>query len=67
MLETKACPKCKGDVVRGHDQNGWFEECLQCGHTYDPDTFRNDRKHLTDERRNRKHVYRLRKTGRRWN
>jgi hypothetical protein len=65
MLKGKACPRCKGDVVSGHDQYGWFEECLQCGHTYDVETFRNSRRHLADERRNRKSVCTLRKSGRR--
>jgi hypothetical protein len=66
MLKVKSCPRCNGDVVRGNDQYGWFEECLQCGHIYDVDTFKNSRRHIDDERRNRKRVHTLRKHGRLW-
>ncbi len=27
------CPKCGGSVYLDSDLYGWFEECLQCGHT----------------------------------
>jgi hypothetical protein len=27
------CPKCNGSVYLDSDIYGWFEECLQCGHT----------------------------------
>lgn len=65
MLKVKSCPRCKGDVVRSRDQYGWVEECIQCGQPYDADTFRNNRRHLADERRNRKSIYTMRKLGRR--
>ncbi len=32
MWRLKGCAKCKGDVYLDRDRNGWFEECLQCGH-----------------------------------
>jgi ribosomal protein L37AE/L43A len=32
MWRFKGCPKCRGDVYLDKDSNGWFEECLQCGH-----------------------------------
>jgi len=32
MWRLKGCPKCKGDLYLDRDRNGWFEECLQCGH-----------------------------------
>ena len=32
MWRFKGCPKCRGDVYLDKDGNGWFEECLQCGH-----------------------------------
>lgn len=32
MWRLKGCPKCKGDLYFDRDRNGWFEECLQCGH-----------------------------------
>ncbi len=35
MLLLKRCPRCKGDVFVDRDQFGWFEQCLQCGHTAD--------------------------------
>jgi len=27
------CPKCGGNVYLDNDFEGWFEQCLQCGHT----------------------------------
>jgi hypothetical protein len=27
------CPKCGGSVYLDNDHYGWYEECLQCGHT----------------------------------
>lgn len=32
MWRLKGCAKCRGDVYLDRDRNGWFEECLQCGH-----------------------------------
>jgi DNA-directed RNA polymerase subunit M/transcription elongation factor TFIIS len=29
------CPKCGGSLYLEKDYNGWYEECLQCGHTKD--------------------------------
>jgi hypothetical protein len=35
-LTTKGrCPKCGGSLYLEKDYNGWYEECLQCGHTKD--------------------------------
>ena len=28
----KSCPRCGGDLFMDRDTDGWFEECLQCGH-----------------------------------
>jgi ribosomal protein S27E len=29
------CPKCGGNVYLDSDIEGWYEECLQCGHISD--------------------------------
>ena len=29
------CPKCGGNLYLEKDYNGWYEECLQCGHMKD--------------------------------
>lgn len=34
-LRLKSCPKCGGDVRVDRDEYGWFEQCIQCGHTHD--------------------------------
>jgi len=37
MLTDKRCPKCGGNTYTMEDHHGKWEECLQCGHTSDPD------------------------------
>ncbi|MFA5309678.1 MAG: hypothetical protein WC370_09385 [Dehalococcoidales bacterium] len=29
------CPKCGGNLYLEKDYNGWYEQCLQCGHIKD--------------------------------
>ncbi|MHB8105328.1 MAG: hypothetical protein ACYDG5_07320 [Dehalococcoidales bacterium] len=29
------CPKCGGNLYLDRDFNGWYEQCLQCGHIKD--------------------------------
>lgn len=29
------CPKCGGHLYLDRDFNGWYEQCLQCGHIKD--------------------------------
>ena len=31
----KYCPKCGGNIYLDEDYYGWYEQCLQCGYTYD--------------------------------
>ncbi len=38
IIRFKSCPRCKGDVVVDKDQNGWYEQCLQCGHLCELET-----------------------------
>jgi hypothetical protein len=38
MLTHKQCPKCKGNIYQSSDYYGQYEQCLQCGYTYDLDT-----------------------------
>ncbi len=28
----KACPRCEGDTFVDSDTDGWYEQCLMCGH-----------------------------------
>jgi len=35
MLTHKQCPKCKGNMYKSTDYYGSYEQCLQCGYTYD--------------------------------
>ncbi len=28
----KACPRCSGDSFIDSDVDGWYEQCLMCGH-----------------------------------
>lgn len=37
-MKIKGCPKCGGDVRVDRDEYGWFEQCIQCGHTRDLET-----------------------------
>jgi hypothetical protein len=32
---TGPCPKCGGKLYLDRDYNGWYEQCLQCGHIKD--------------------------------
>ena len=32
MWKLSACPRCQGDLFVDKDSDGWFEQCLQCGH-----------------------------------
>ncbi len=38
MLTHKQCPKCGGNIYLSADYYGRYEQCLQCGYTYDLDT-----------------------------
>lgn len=31
----KRCPRCGGNVYLDRDEQGWYEECLQCGYSGD--------------------------------
>lgn len=31
----KRCRRCGGNIYIENDQFGWYEQCLQCGHTAD--------------------------------
>jgi hypothetical protein len=35
MITHKQCPKCRGNIYFSEDYYGKYEECLQCGYTYD--------------------------------
>jgi hypothetical protein len=37
MLTHKQCPKCHGNIYVSSDYYGKYEQCLQCGYTYDLD------------------------------
>jgi hypothetical protein len=37
MLTQKQCPKCHGNIYLSADYYGRYEQCLQCGYTYDLD------------------------------
>jgi ribosomal protein S27AE len=32
MWKLKGCVRCRGDVFLAKDENGWYEQCLQCGY-----------------------------------
>jgi hypothetical protein len=32
---SKKCPKCGGNTFIDKDINGWHEQCLQCGKSFD--------------------------------
>jgi len=32
----KACPRCRGDLIRQHDLDGLYVGYLQCGHVLPP-------------------------------
>ena len=31
MVQLKACPKCRGDILLDRDMYGSYLKCLQCG------------------------------------
>ena len=31
----KSCPRCGGDVFMDKDQDGWYEQCLQCAYRHE--------------------------------
>ncbi len=33
FISKTKCPRCGGNVYLDTDYYGWYEECLQCGHT----------------------------------
>ena len=35
MWKLKSCPRCGGDVFVDQDQDGWYEQCLQCSYSTD--------------------------------
>jgi ribosomal protein S27AE len=35
VWKLKKCPRCSGDVFIVRETNGWYEECLSCGHQRD--------------------------------
>jgi hypothetical protein len=43
MLTQKQCPKCHGNIYLSADYYGRYEQCLQCGYTYDLDGVVDDR------------------------
>jgi hypothetical protein len=36
MMWLKACPRCRGDLIRQYDLDGPYVGCLQCGHVLRP-------------------------------
>ncbi len=33
MWKMKSCPRCgKGDIYIYKEENGWYEQCLQCSY-----------------------------------
>jgi len=32
VWRLRACPRCGGDRFVDRDADGWYEQCLQCGH-----------------------------------
>ncbi len=33
FVKRARCPKCGGKVYLDSDYYGWYEQCIQCGHT----------------------------------
>ena len=46
MLTHKQCPRCRGNIYLSADYYGRFEQCLQCGYTYDLDSVDEHKKEL---------------------
>jgi len=44
MLTHKQCPKCRGNIYLSADYYGRYEQCLQCGYTFDLDTLEDNKK-----------------------
>lgn len=32
LWKFKSCPRCGGDIFIDKESQGWYEQCLQCGH-----------------------------------
>lgn len=35
MGKINRCKRCNGALLRDRDEFGWYDECIQCGHTQD--------------------------------
>ena len=35
MMKVQRCKRCHGAMILDRDEFGWYEECMQCGHTQD--------------------------------
>ena len=35
MIQSKACPRCQGDLVLDRDQLSWYQHCVDCGMNID--------------------------------
>ncbi|MBI2941538.1 MAG: hypothetical protein HYY04_13980 [Chloroflexi bacterium] len=38
MVTMTRCPRCRGNMLEGHDIYGPHQTCLQCGHDESPST-----------------------------
>ena len=36
MMWLKACPRCRGDLIRQYEVDGPYVGCLQCGRVLSP-------------------------------
>ncbi len=34
-FKSRRCPKCGGNIFIDRDIYSWYEQCLQCGRTFD--------------------------------
>ena len=48
MLQTKACPRCAGDLYQENDLYGTYISCLNCGHLEDVNNDLSRPEKLTD-------------------
>lgn len=56
--KPKSCPRCRGDMFMGNDEDGWYQKCLQCSYLVEPDeeadsTKKSARNHAAQARRER--------------
>lgn len=51
MLTHKQCPKCGGNIYLSADYYGRYEQCLQCGYTFDIDSTAEDRQKQAAQRK----------------